>query len=258
MKKMNFILSISMLILMITAIGCKKDEKSSIGFSMKAVDSNAPAQTSQQSGQNPDDEGPVNDEHLALAWDVAWIYITQIQFSAELIQFASLEEIKGNPYVHYEWQGNQKVDLLAEPRIFAYLELPDGHYQNIELQLTSSRLSDAFEPNFYLAGRYGPLFGSTPIVVEITQKFSMQMKMEEGTVDAGSPTFFDGMIEMSLENAFSGISSQELDDAELIDGVILISATSNQDLYVKILANLQSQYIDERPSSLTWNFHVRP
>jgi len=94
MKKMNFILSISMLILMITAIGCKKDEKSSIGFSMKAVDSNAPAQTSQQSGQNPDDEGPVNDEHLALAWDVAWIYITQIQFSAELISLHLSRRLK--------------------------------------------------------------------------------------------------------------------------------------------------------------------
>lgn len=258
MKKIKFLLSLSMLILIIIAASCKKDEKSSIGFSMKATDTNAPDQTSQQSGQQPDDEGPANDEHLALAWDVAWIYMTQIELNAERIQFSAVEEIKGNPFVHFEWQGNQKVDLLAEPRIFANMELPDGQYRNIELMLTSSRLSDSFEPNFYLSGRYGPLFGGTPIAVEVTQKFSMKMGMDEGTIDAETHTFFDGLIEISLDNVFTGITSQDLDNAELTNGVILISRTHNQDLYAKILANLQTQFFEENPSSLTWNFHLRP
>ena len=102
MKRLRFILPVSTLLLVFLAVGCQKEEKSSIGFSIKAADSSAPDQTSQQPGQGPDNEGTNNDEHLVFNWDVAWVYVTGIDFSAEFIP-SSAEEIKVNPMIHIQW-----------------------------------------------------------------------------------------------------------------------------------------------------------
>jgi hypothetical protein len=234
---------------------CEKEDKSSIGFSMKAADSGAPDQTHQQSGQDMDENGPNNDEHLVFSWETAWIYITGIDFNAEYEPQSSVG-ITGNPVIHFTWQGFEKVDLFS-PRIFAIIELKEGHYRNIELNLTSARQNDFNGPNFYISGLYGPLFGSTPIVVEVTHTIEMEMQASEVVLTAQPENSIEGLIGISLDNLFTGISSRELDNAERVDGTILISAEHNVALYAQILENLQAKFFHEKPVSTTWDFHVR-
>ena len=257
MKTLKFILSLS-IILLIVLSACRKEENSSVGFTMKATDANATANVS--TSQEPsltNEGGPSNDVHLQFTWNEGWIYITSLEFNAQLIK-PSVGLIKEDPYIHIEWQGNQKVDLFGEPKIFANLEIPDGQYQNIELRFTSSRINDMASPNFYFAGIYGPVFGGTPISVAVSQEFTIDIKFENGTINVQSGNILDGQIDLCLDNLFTGISSEDLEKAELTNGWILISSTHNQVLYVKILANLQAKLMHEEPSSLAWYFHIQP
>ena len=258
MKIYKFILSISLLALIIVAASCQKDEKPSVGFTMKATGaSESPGNGTSEEPIFTTPGNPSNDVPLEFTWDQAWIYITRLEFSAHLIK-PSTSEIKQNPDIHMEWQGYQKVDLFGEPKLFASLEIPDGNYQDIELSLTSARISDMVQPNFYFAGIYGPLINGIPISVSVNQEFTIHMKFENGTINAQSGNFLDGQIVVSLDNLFNGITAEDLDKAELTDGAILISATHNQDLYLKILANLQVKPFDENTGSLAWYFHIKP
>lgn len=257
MKKNRIFLAVNALLILTLLVACQKDEKSAIGISMKATGVSATDPPSMQARPDPDDMEPINDEHLNLSWEEAWINITELELHAERVPAPS-GEVNGSPFIDISWNGDQRVDLLGEPRIFANLELKDGQYRDIQLQLTSARRNDNGEANFYLSGRYGPVIGGTPVVVEVTREFSISMRSEEGTVHAGSHDFFNGMVEIYLENVFSGITASDLDKAVLDDGVIYISSDQNQDLYIKILANLQAKNAQGRPGPVTWGFHLRP
>jgi hypothetical protein len=256
MKKTKFILSVSLVVLIFLA-ACQKDEKPSVALTAKATEAIAATQTSSDGGPIFTTEPSSNDVPLRFVWNEAWIYISRIEFSGELIK-PSVGLIKGDPNIHIEWQGYQRVDLLGEPKVFATLEIPDGNYQNIELSMTSSRLNDMLNPNFYFSGSYDPENYGLPFAVSVNQGFTIVMKIESGTINAQSGNFLDGQIEVSLDNLFNGITAEELNNAELTGGVILISSKHNQDLYVKILSNLQVKGLNGNIGSLAWNFHIKP
>ena len=86
MKTYKFILSICLLALIIVAASCQKDEKPSVGFTMKAT--GAGESTGTTPAQEPTlttSGNPSNDVPLQFTWNEAWIYITRLEFSAHLI-----------------------------------------------------------------------------------------------------------------------------------------------------------------------------
>lgn len=236
-----------MLILVLLAFSCKKDEKPTVGFSMKATGANTPAQSDSKPLVHSD-----GDESLPLEWNIAWMSITHLDFRAEYYGFSDLLGKNQYPDVHIEWSGNQTVDLLASPVTFGNIELPDGNFRQFELELTSSKFGFTNEPNFFLSGSYGPSFGGTPISVEVTQQFDMNFNYNgDNDISTNDAFLFEGLISVSLDHVFHGITAEELDNAELTEGWILISATHNTNLYDKILENLHTTAED----SYTWSLH---
>jgi len=246
MKRTNTILVLGTLILAVLAFSCTKDENPSVGFTLKATGTTAPT----------DDEllqGSDNPEPLQLEWNTAWIYITHLDFRAQYFGLSDLMGKDTYPDVHIEWQGNQKVDLLSEPLTFGTIEIPEGNFKNFSLVMTSARLGTYNEPNFYLEGNYGPIFGGTPISVSVTEEFDMELNYDgEQDISTSDAYLFEGLISFSLDHVFDGITSEDLDKAEKTDGWILISASHNQDLYSKILENLHTT----AESSFTWGLHT--
>jgi hypothetical protein len=247
MKRTNIIFPLGMTILLFLAFACKKDEPSTVDFSMKAADSNAPATSS----NHLPGFGSSN-ENLSLAWNTAWIYITNLEFNADFYEFSIVNDKDKSPDFHYVWQGIEKIDLLTEPKIFARMNLPEGQFKTFMLTLTSARFGFSNEPNFYLAGTYGPALGGTPIAVSVTHEFDMKLDYSSGeAISNDKGDIFNSVVELSLDKVFSGITSEELNNAELTDGWILISESHNQDLYVKILNNLLGKQSD----GVHWDVH---
>jgi hypothetical protein len=246
MKRINIYLPMGMLILVLLAFSCKKDEKPTVGFSMKATEATT------QTGNQPLLQSG-SDEILPLEWNVAWIYITHLDFRAEYYGFSDLLGKNSYPDVHIEWMGNQKVDLLANPVTFGNIELPQGNFKHFELEMTSSRFGYTGTPNFFLSGTYGPAIGGTPISVAVTRQFELELNYNgDEDISTNDAYLFEGLISVSLSHVFHGITAEELDNAELTDGWILISATQNTNLYNKILENLHTT----AESSYTWSIHT--
>lgn len=248
MKKFNMLKPLGMIILLIFAIACKKDEQTSVGFMMKAVETHAPVNSSNQQPPEVSD----NVDHLQLDWSTAWIYITRLQLIAEYYGISAIDGKNKYPDFTYEWQGIQKIDLLKEPRIFATMELPEGVFKHLELTMTSQVFGTRDDPNFFLSGHYGPMIGGVPISVLVTQEFEMNFVYNEGDeISTDEGEIFKSMVEVSLDQVFEGITPRELDQAELTDGWLIISQDHNTGLYEKILSNLTGKHWD----SMTWQIH---
>lgn len=247
MKRNATLLFSVLFVLAIVMVSCKKDSNSSVSFSMKAAEADAPPRLA-----DVPSIGPVHDNVLPLEWNTAWIYITKLDFTAEYFNFTDAQGEVKYPDVHIEWQGNEKVDLMSEPKMFANIVIPDGRLKNFNLIMTSSRFGYMNEPNFYMSGTYGPAFGGTPISVSVTQQFDMNYTYNgEEWINTSDGTLFEGLLQMSLSSVFNGITATDLDNAEITDGWILISSEHNQDLYTIILANLNAA----QQNSNIWQLH---
>jgi hypothetical protein len=248
MKRINSILPLGIFILVLLASSCKKDDTPSVGFSMKATGANTTYKT-----EALPRFGSSADAALPLDWNTAWIYVNHLTFSAEYYGLSDLLHKGDLPNVNIEWQGNQKIDLLATPFTFGKIEIPQGNFKQFELTMTSARLGYANEPNFFLSGIYGPVFGGTPISVSVTQEFEMKLSYDgEDNISTNDSYLFEGLITLSLDKVFSGITADDLNKAERTNGWILISAEHNQGLYAKILENLNTT----AESSYTWGLHT--
>lgn len=247
MKRITFQFLTGIFILLFTAYSCTKDEQPSVAFAMKAADNKNPVQSS-----NPADKPGSFTQNMSFEWNTAWIYITDFVFDAEYYGFTGLLDTNKYHNYHYEWSGNQKIDLLSEPKIFADMELPQGVYSHFELSMTSARFGYTDGPNFYLAGTYGPVFGGTPIAVSVTEKFDMMMTYDTGeSINTDKGDMFNSMVELSLDHVFDGITAEQMSSAERTDGWILISKDHNIDLYAKILENLRGRDAQK----VNWEIH---
>ena len=247
MKRVIFLIKTGILGLVFIAFACTKDEASSVGFAMKATESQNNVQSANQA-LPPGDET----SNLELEWDIAWIYITRLVFDAEYIGFTDNDGHANYPDFHYEWQGNQKIDLFGEPKFFANMELPEGTFKHFELTMTSARFGITDEPNFYLSGTYKRALGETPLAVSVTEEFEMGFIYDYGEINiTDEGELFKSLVEISLDKVFQGITSTDLDEAELTNGWILISKDHNPDLYEKVLENLRGKEED----GMTWEIH---
>lgn len=227
MKTNKVHILIGLFVLPIIFHACKKDEPSSVGFKMKAVDT--------QSQNLKSSEATAE---LPLTWDTALMVVSELEFEAEYHESSAQgsSEVK----VKLEWEGNMTVDLMAEPQVFATIELPDGTYDKIELKVKSKEMSSLGNPNFYLAGNLTTAIATVPIVLIVNDDFEIETKVEDWVINTQNGGFFDGLIEISLKQLFDGITLLELSSATLVDGRIVISSSVNADLYAEIMGNIGS------------------
>lgn len=227
MKKNNVFVLIGLFVIFLTFQACKKDDPSSLGFKMKAVDTGS---------QNLKSTGAIT--VLPLAWDTALIVVSELEFEAEYHESNSQgsSEVK----VEYNWEGNMTLDLLAEPQVFATFDLPDGTYDEIELKVQSKEMPGSGDPNFYLSGTFNIPEATIPIVLIVNEDFEIETKVEDWVINTQNGSFYNGIIEISLGQLFNGVTFQELVAAELVNGRIVISSSVNVGLYVKIMENIGS------------------
>lgn len=227
MKKNNVYLLTGLLVLPFIFHACKKDDPNTIGFKMKAVD------TSSQSLKSP-----VAAAELPLTWDTALMVVSELEFEAEYHESNAQGNSKAK--VKFEWEGNMTVDLMADPEVFATIQLPDGTYDEIELKVKSKEMSNSGDPNFYLAGNLTTPIATTPIVLIVNDEFEIKTKVKDWVINTQNGSFFDGLIEISLVRLFDGITLPELSGTTLVDGRIVISSSVNAGLYAKIIENIGS------------------
>jgi hypothetical protein len=203
MKKISVYLFIVVLLFAGFLTSCKKNDPSLLGFKMKAVDTGV--------NNLKDSEGSATGlAVLPLAWDTAWIYVSKVGFEAEFDEHS--DSLGGNDSfeVKFEWKGHQLINLLGEPQVFATIDLPDGLYDEIELKIKSEKQEITGNPNFYLSGLYGSVAGDLRVVLLVSEDFEIGNEFEDWVINTENVSFYDGLLEISLQQLFNGISSSSM------------------------------------------------
>lgn len=228
MKTQRILFIAGILAIGMTIHSCKKENHSSgVGFKMKATGTQFNPGVLKSAG---------NTSLLALTWDTANIIVNKLELEAKYKSFTDSTSLSMK--VDYEWHGNQTLDLLGEPPVFATLDLPDGIYEEIEMKVLSRAQLTSGIPNFYLAGSLTADTVVYPVLLMVTDDFTIGTEVEDWEINSQTGGYYDGLITLSLQQIFSDITLDDLMGAELINGRIIISSDVNKDLYSRILSNM--------------------
>ena len=170
----------------------------------------------------------------SIVWDSAHLVVSNIKFEAEL---KSLVTHRDSIEISYKWTGPQVANLLNPDISFGNFLLQPGFYDEIEITVKGEKDYSGNVPVFYL---HGSFTGSTAILpLEVIVNQDVTFKTEKDSVEITEESIdLTGYIQLYLDELMEKINPTDLDNARLTNGVIVISDTSNRDIYYTIFKNL--------------------
>jgi hypothetical protein len=175
-----------------------------------------------------------------VVWDTATMIVSKVSFEAEMESSVTRRD---SIEIEYTWRGPQTINLFDLSTILGSITLPAGVYEKISLKINSDKMDANGKPLFYLSGMYTNAGGTTTsIVVAITDPISFKTVLKDDTIEAGGATDFTSTIQIYLDQLLLNVDLTALDNAELTNGALVISATSNRQLYMLIMQNLRKDH----------------
>lgn len=170
----------------------------------------------------------------SISWDSAHLVVSTIKFEAELKSMTTGED---SISIEYKWRGPEFVNLLNNELTLANFALSPGIYDEIELKIEALKEDAGSDAVFYLEGTYKNNSGSWPIQVSVTRDVTFKTEKENVEVtDEGID--ITSVIQIFLDELMADVDPADLDNAQQTDGVIVISADSNDAIYQTIVSNL--------------------
>ena len=155
------------------------------------------------------------------------LYISEIDFEAE----------SKNNEIEYELKQALSVDLFNLSPLLGSITIPDGTYDKVELKLELKKSTSNIP--LTLKGSYTDGTGAKiPVEFYFNEDFEVEVEAENIVVN-GSKDYI-GLINIQLNKFMSNVISADLSNAAKTGGVIVISSTSNMNLYSKLKANLNA------------------
>jgi hypothetical protein len=170
------------------------------------------------------------------SWDTSTMVVSKIEFEAEKFDSSALD---GMTETSIEWRGPKKVDLFSVNTLVGSFDLQPGVYHEISLKVEGYQADAGSDPVFYLSGSFTDADGTvTPVVVSVDEDLELRVKQEGFQLDAISD--YTSLVHVELDQLLSGISAADISGAARTGGKVIISASSNADLYSTIVDNFSS------------------
>lgn len=172
----------------------------------------------------------------SLAWDTAHMVVSGITYEAKL---KSLKAHRDSIEITYKWKGPQEINLLDTTITLGNFTLTPGFYDEIELKVDGSKQAAGLKPVFYLHGVYTKAdVSKIPVKVVVNEDIYFKTEKDSVTVTAADNTDFASVIQIYLDQLMTDIQLDALDNATLTNGILVISADKNRELYQIIMHNL--------------------
>ncbi len=148
-----------------------------------------------------------------------------------------LEAKKNNSEIEYKSAGSVQVDLFASVvASLGSIVIPVGTYTEVEFKITLNQ--NGSNPAMELNGQYTNGAGvATPVVFSLNSLFIL--KAEQSNVSVTGNSSITTLTTLDLSFVSNGITQAMLNSATITNGKIIISASSNSNLYSIIINNLQ-------------------
>jgi hypothetical protein len=164
----------------------------------------------------------------SLTWTSGNINVSEIDFEAE----------SKNAEIEYELKQAFNVDLFNLSPALGSITLPDATYEEVELKLVLKKSATSNIP-LTLKGSYTDGSG-TKIPVEFYFNEDFEVEVEAENIVVSGTNDYLGLINVQLNKFLTNVISADLSGAAKTNGVIVISSTSNMELYAKLKANLNA------------------
>lgn len=172
----------------------------------------------------------------AISWDTAQMVVSSVKFDAEL---KSKVNHRDSVQISYKWHGPQLANLLDTTVSFGNFILQPGFYDEVEIAVAGSKADAKGTPVFYLRGTYTK-DGTTsiPVILRVNEDVAFKTEKDSVNITSADRNGVTSYIQLFLDKLMVNVQPAALDGAELTGGKIIISATSNRNLYWTILQNL--------------------
>jgi hypothetical protein len=162
-----------------------------------------------------------------ILWTSGSAYATQVKLEAN--QNASQVEFKSTT--------PHQIDLFASVAgTLGNISIPAGTYTELELKIALTQ--NGSTPSMELNGSYTNAANVvTPVVFDLNAAF--ELKTEQNNVTVTGNTSLTALTTLNLSLVSSGITQAMLNSATVSGGKIIISSSSNINLYNIIVNNLQ-------------------
>ncbi|MBV8388339.1 MAG: hypothetical protein JO080_00910 [Mucilaginibacter sp.] len=153
---------------------------------------------------------------------------------ANIGRFAFEAKRKG---VSIEIESNNltNVDLFALTPLQTYVTLDTGVYKEIEITAFLERTDTV--PPLVVTGTFKN-DSAKVIPIEFILSGHATITVEEKNIDINGKTNYTAILDLQLGRLTKGITEADLDKAKVTGGKIIISKTSNTDLYWKMRWNI--------------------
>ena len=237
MKRINLLI-IGALLSAVAITGCKKDASNNnstpgMGLSIQAL--------------NPSFNLPVTSTTMKSVSATSLVQITSAKLLVSKFSFEA--ELKSSNKAHdsvsieYNWNGPKVVDLLNATSDFGQLTLQPGFYDEIELRVASTRNNNDTVPVFNLTGNFTDSANVVvPISFKVFEPVLIATELKNDTITSTSTSTFSGVVQIYLDQLFVGITPAQLHSAVKTNGTIVISTTSNANLYHILAVNFVKRH----------------
>lgn len=175
----------------------------------------------------------------ALSWDTVNMVVSEVELDAEVKSLVTRED---SIEIEFKWNGPQMADLLDSTISFGNFLLQPGYYDEIELKVKGEQEDAQEVPVFYMSGIYtNAEGGSVPIQVEVFN--DLEFKTEKESVEINESNMeLVSYVQLYLDELFMNVTPGQLDDAVLTDGVLVISADTNSEVYQTVMGKLTEDH----------------
>jgi len=140
--------------------------------------------------------------------------------------------------IEVQSRGLSTIDLFAINPTMIGITLDTGTYTEIELRVEFTKSSTATLP-LVLKGTFTTTSG-TVIPVEFDLNDNAEVKVEQHDAVVDGKTNLTNVVMLHLNKLLTGVSPADLSAATQTNGTIIISSSSNNSIYKRILDNLSS------------------
>lgn len=232
--KRKHILYAAVLALSVGLFACQKQNSTTATSGSSSLDMKLQAVNPSFTLKSASATGP------AITWDSASMVVSSVKFEASL---KSSVEDKDSIEIEYKWRGPQVVNLLDTTMSFGKFTLQPGFYDQVELKVSGLSEDAAGEPVFYLHGIYAVNdTTSLPIILKSYKDVLFKTESDSVTVDSTGASALTSYIQIYLDQLMTNVQSLDLNNADLTNGTLVISDSTNVDIYNTIMRNLDEDH----------------
>jgi len=167
-----------------------------------------------------------------LKWDTCQMYVSKVHLTAVKEQGDTLSTEFS---VDLKYKGSKLVDLFSASSLLGDTQIQSGVYDKVKIRIQSDKRDSGNSPVFYISGKYTNTAGTvTPIAIAVNEPIDLSITAKDSVV-INSADDYIALFQLDLSNYInnSKITTADLDKAKTTNGTIIISETSNSELYSK-------------------------